>query len=484
MVDRFHDGTAPHAHTGPGPLASVFQTPDDFYGGKIEGITQQPGLHRRPRLHRHLALAGLREQCRRLPRLQHQQLPRHRSAVRHEAGPGRSGRGGPRSTKPPMRIILDVVINHSGDNWYYPGDVRTTTPTISSSDFGDWRRADRPDPDRAAQPGLLPPPREDHGNYDAYPENQHGDIVGLKDYANDDDAIGSDVINTLIKAHCYWIREADVDGFRVDAVKHMGELACSRFCSNVREYAYSLGKRGFFLFGEVAIARRRHLQPLHRPEHLAAGRQQHRLLRDRLAARLPTRRGRLGDQATRRLRDVIKGFGRPADAVRPARGAAQPSAEPRRDRPLPGDVRRQPRLVLAARRAVRRTAPTDEQVIGRHRLSAVRARDAVHLLRHGAGLRAARAATTRSARRMFDQPPPAESCSTPECRIYQEIAQIAAVMRAGDAAALRPHVLPADLRRRNVLRLALRVSLHPGLLADAVRPGGAGRLQCLQCTSL
>jgi hypothetical protein len=32
----------------------------------------------------------------------------------------------------------------------------------------------------------------------------------------------------------------------------MGELACARFCSNIREYAYSLGKRGFFLFGEVA----------------------------------------------------------------------------------------------------------------------------------------------------------------------------------------------------------------------------------------
>jgi alpha-amylase len=43
-----------------------------------------------------------------------------------------------------------------------------------------------------------------------------------------------------------------VDGFRVDAVKHMGALACARFCSNIREYAYSLGKRGFFLFGEVA----------------------------------------------------------------------------------------------------------------------------------------------------------------------------------------------------------------------------------------
>ena len=62
------------------------------------------------------------------------------------------------------------------------------------------------------------------------------------------------MINTLIKAYAYWIRQADVDGFRVDAVKHMGPLACSRFCSNIREYAYSLGKHGFFLYGEVAQA--------------------------------------------------------------------------------------------------------------------------------------------------------------------------------------------------------------------------------------
>ena len=88
--------------------------------------------------------------------------------------------------------------------------------------------------------------------WDTYPENQHGDLMGLKDFANDDDQEGSELINILIKAHCYWIREADVDGFRVDAVKHMGELACSRFCSGVREYAYALGKRGFFLFGELA----------------------------------------------------------------------------------------------------------------------------------------------------------------------------------------------------------------------------------------
>src|SRR3954451_4015933 len=77
-------------------------------------------------------------------------------------------------------------------------------------------------------------------------------MVGLKDFANDDDQAGSELIKILIQAHCYWIREADIDGFRVDAVKHMGELACARFCSNIREYAASLGKRDFFLFGEVA----------------------------------------------------------------------------------------------------------------------------------------------------------------------------------------------------------------------------------------
>ena len=152
----------------------------------------------------------------------------------------------------PIRIILDVVINHSGDNWFYPGGAsyrysNDTAVSASATSAG---------PTVPCRPSFATRLYHRRGEIarltTIYPENQHGDISGLKDYANDDDAIGSELINTLIKAHCYWIREADVDGFRVDAVKHMGELACSRFCSNIREYAYSLGKRGFFLFGEVA----------------------------------------------------------------------------------------------------------------------------------------------------------------------------------------------------------------------------------------
>jgi alpha-amylase len=142
------------------------------------------------------------------------------------------------------------VINNSGDNWEYEGGPKNYH-NGDQFNFGAFRPGSEPIPTELRDPDWYHR-RGQIQNYDTSPENQLGDIVGLKDYANDDTAIGSLVINTIIKAYCFWIREADVDGFRVDAVKHMGALACARFCSNVREYAYSLGKRQFFLFGELA----------------------------------------------------------------------------------------------------------------------------------------------------------------------------------------------------------------------------------------
>src|SRR3954453_1652005 len=152
-----------------------------------------------------------------------------------------------------MRVIMDVVVNHSGNNWAYPGDVDYSYSNDQRFDLGAWRRPDRPIPTELRNPDFYHRRGQIGSNgWDSYPENQHGDIASLKDYSNDVAAVGSDVINTLIAAYTYWSRESDIDGFRVDAVKHMGELACSRFCSMVREYAYALGKRGFFLFGEAA----------------------------------------------------------------------------------------------------------------------------------------------------------------------------------------------------------------------------------------
>lgn len=251
LVDRFHDDTNRSPVLQPGRSAGV-ATPNDFYGGKIRGITQNldyiaglgctaiwlspvfennPGAYHGYNTNNYLNIDP------------HFGTTQDLIDLVDEA----------HRRNPPIRTILDVVINHSGDNWFYPGDVDYYYANDTRFAFGGWRRPDRPIPTELRDPALYHRRGQiTGGGWDRYPESQHGDVVTLKDYHNDDDGDGSRLINVLIQAHCYWIREADVDGFRIDAVKHMGELACSRFCSMVREYAYSLGKRDFFLFGEAA----------------------------------------------------------------------------------------------------------------------------------------------------------------------------------------------------------------------------------------
>jgi len=253
MVDRFHDSEPRNSVLKPDRTPGV-NTPNDFYGGTIKGITNHldyiaglgctsiwlspvfennAGAYHGYNINNYLSIDphfGTKDDLVALVAKAH-------------------------AMDPPMRVILDVVINHSGDNWFYPGDVGYNYFNDMQFPLGGWRKADRPVPVELRDETLYHRRGSINGDgWDTYPEVQHGDIVTLKDFENDDDDAGSRLINILIQAHSYWIREADIDGFRVDAVKHMGELACSRFSSGVREYAYALGKRRFFLFGELASA--------------------------------------------------------------------------------------------------------------------------------------------------------------------------------------------------------------------------------------
>lgn len=149
-----------------------------------------------------------------------------------------------------MRVFLDIVLHHSGDNWFYPGDEPYYYYNGIVFSFGGWRYEDRPVPIELRNPELY----ERKGsirNYDDVPETQDGDFCDLKTFSLNDSPQSLWLQELLVKIHCYWIREVDVDGFRLDAVKHMNEMAISRFCSSVREYAYKLGKKNFFFFGEL-----------------------------------------------------------------------------------------------------------------------------------------------------------------------------------------------------------------------------------------
>jgi glycosidase len=149
-----------------------------------------------------------------------------------------------------MRVFLDVVLHHSGDNWFYPDDVPYYYFEGARFPLAGWRTDDRPIPIELREPELYGRKGQIR-NYDAYPETREGDFQELKAFRMDNSMEARYAQDILIGCHCYWMKEVDVDGFRLDAVKHIGEEAISRFCSHIREYAYSLGKKNFFLFGEL-----------------------------------------------------------------------------------------------------------------------------------------------------------------------------------------------------------------------------------------
>lgn len=156
-----------------------------------------------------------------------------------------------------MYVILDVILNHTGDNWAYPGDFpyyfwkEATGPF----DFGFWREVN-PSAGMQEDDGVWP---EELQNRDCYRrrgqirdwydarEAMAGDFCTLKEL----DITRSEVLDSLIRAYKYWIATADVDGLRVDTVKHMESSATAIFCNALREYAKSIGKQNFFIFGEI-----------------------------------------------------------------------------------------------------------------------------------------------------------------------------------------------------------------------------------------
>lgn len=266
MVDRFHDGKARKTHSGPsrakgyGDAARLRR----FCGGTLRGITQRLDY-----------INGLG--CTAVwlsPIFENDGAPDPSGGSYHGYAIRNYLNIDPRfGTKDDlcelvdeahrrgMRVFLDAVANHAGDVWRYPGDY----PYFYSSDHRQFPlEGFRHPPDPASGfPGYpLPVELQNPAYYhrrgqirddgwDRYPETQWGDFFTLKGFNNDEDPAGIELQKVIIDCHKYWVREADIDGYRMDAVKHMGETAIARFCQGIREYAYALGKREFMLFGEL-----------------------------------------------------------------------------------------------------------------------------------------------------------------------------------------------------------------------------------------
>jgi glycosidase len=59
------------------------------------------------------------------------------------------------------------------------------------------------------------------------------------------------VLDVLVKAYSYLMARYDFDGFRIDSVKYVDPRMVESFGNAMREFAFSIGKKNFFTFGEI-----------------------------------------------------------------------------------------------------------------------------------------------------------------------------------------------------------------------------------------
>jgi alpha-amylase len=176
-----------------------------------------------------------------------------------------------------MKVYFDIITNHTADVIGYEEGARTAyVPkdkepyrTASGTPFDDRDFAGTssfpplspnvsfpytpvldPDEQNLKVPSWLNDATLYHnrGNTTFTGEDSYyGDFFGLDDLFTEHPT----VMNGMIKIYQTWIKDMDIDGFRIDTMKHVNDEFWQKFGPEVLEYARSQGKKEFFMFGEV-----------------------------------------------------------------------------------------------------------------------------------------------------------------------------------------------------------------------------------------
>jgi alpha-amylase len=169
-----------------------------------------------------------------------------------------------------MKIIVDVVTNHTGRLFFYDFDgdgVPDRGELEPEFSLGGPHRA----PIRwlTAAPALFTSERAplsldepvrriltEHDFHRRGQTSDHSDPVqkelgdfptGLRDL----DTENPEIVDALIATYAHWVELTDVDGFRLDAVPHVPRRFWRDFNTGLRERLAAIGKEQFLLVGEV-----------------------------------------------------------------------------------------------------------------------------------------------------------------------------------------------------------------------------------------
>ncbi|HZS75090.1 MAG TPA: alpha-amylase family glycosyl hydrolase [Ktedonobacteraceae bacterium] len=273
LVDRFNNPNAPPRHL---PWNSIY---GDFQGGTIEGVRQQLDYLQQLGIGA-IWLSPVLKNCQYSPSYHGYGIQDFLAIDPRFASDPVQARQNPALVETELRrlvdeahargiyIIFDIVLHHTGDVFTYQqyGDLAPWSnapyPIYWHDEHGnprqDWPEAPaNPSLDAAIWPDEL---RHNsaflrQGNAfgpDGSVTNPAGDFFSLKSLATDEqDSTGYPVHNILIRTFQYLIARFDIDGFRIDTVKYISADFARLFANSIREYALSIGKKNFFIFGEI-----------------------------------------------------------------------------------------------------------------------------------------------------------------------------------------------------------------------------------------
>ncbi|MFD7702557.1 pullulanase-type alpha-1,6-glucosidase [Streptomyces caelestis] len=178
-----------------------------------------------------------------------------------------------------MKVFFDVITNHTADvvdyeeksygylsKGAFPYLTKDGEP-FDDADYADGSRTfPRVDggsfprtpvvPDakkRVKVPSWLNDPEMYHNRGDstfAGESSEYGDFSGLDDLWTE----RPEVVDGMEKIYQRWVKDFDIDGFRIDTVKHVNMEFWTQWATALDAYAAKRGRDDFFMFGEVYSA--------------------------------------------------------------------------------------------------------------------------------------------------------------------------------------------------------------------------------------
>ncbi len=164
-----------------------------------------------------------------------------------------------------LKVVLDIVVNHicdsqtqykhaASDNYgscvsdsmrkYLSGDPAKEIAGQKEITFSDEFFPPFKNPAFLNRCGYIPGDSGSNGAGTVF-----GDFSGeMLDF----NTLNYDFQEIFSNLHKWWIAYADVDGFRMDAAKHVTADFVAKFSTEMRDYAKGIGKSNFYVIGEVA----------------------------------------------------------------------------------------------------------------------------------------------------------------------------------------------------------------------------------------